>query len=118
MKKNKIFKGGKVLSIILLISTLIMFGLIIYANLLPSKFLIVILAPFILIDGMLCLILRKTKKRKAPIIFFIIMLIIQTIISYYLLSTIGFLSGFKHYDYKTEKYQVVVLKNSSFETIK
>ncbi|MBQ4583665.1 MAG: LCP family protein [Bacilli bacterium] len=118
MKKNKIFKGGKVLSIILLISTLIMFGLIIYANLLPSKFLIVILAPFILIDGMLCLILRKTKKRKAPIIFFIIMLIIQTIISYYLLSTIGFLSGFKHYDYKTEKYQLVVLKNSSFENIK
>ena len=118
MKKKKVFKGGKVLSIILLISTLIMFGLIIYANLLPSKFLIVILAPFILIDGLLCLILRKTKKRKAPIIFFIIMLLIQTIISYYLLSTIGFLSGFKNYDYKTEKYQLVVLKNSSFETIK
>ena len=118
MKKKKVFKGGKVLSIILLISTLIMFGLIIYANLLPSKFLIVILAPFILIDGLLCLILRKTKKRKAPIIFFIIMLLIKTIISYYLLSTIGFLSGFKNYDYKTEKYQLVVLKNSSFETIK
>lgn len=118
MKKNKVFKGGKVLSIILLISTIIMFGLIIYANLLPSKFLIVILTPFILIDGSLCLILRKTKKRKAPIIFFIIMLLIQTIISYYLLSTIGFLSGFKHYDYKTEKYQLIVLKNSSFESIK
>lgn len=118
MKKNKVFKGGKVLSIILLISTLLMFGLIIYANLLPSKFLIVILAPFVLIDGALCFVLRKTKKRKAPIIFFIIMLLIQTIISYYLLSTIGFLSGFKHYDYKTEKYQLIVLKNSSFDTVK
>lgn len=118
MKKKRIFKGGKILSYILLISTLIMFGLIIYANLLPTKFLIVILAPFVLIDGLLFLVLRKTKRRKSPIIFFIVMLIIQTIISYYLLGTIGFLNGFKSYNYKTEKYQLVVLKDSSFTSIK
>ena len=117
MAARKSNKFGKVFSIILLIVTLIFLGTLYYCNMIPLKFLL----PGTIVIGLLTFVLfcllRKRRLRKRVFIISLLLLIIEGVISYYILITLGFLNKIMPYDYKTRVYDVIVLKDSSYNEL-
>ena len=118
MAKRKKNKVGKIFSIILLIISLGFIGLLCYSNMLPAKYLIPIIIVFGSIDFVLFFLIRKKRLRKTPFIISILMIIIESLVIYYLLVTLGFLSSLMSYNYKSHTYNVIVLKSSNNKDIK
>ena len=121
MKKNKkrLTLISKIFLVILNVIILLDIFLIIRMNVLPTKFLM----PVLVLIGIVLLvfnILLTRKKKKKSFIYFLSVLVIFifSLIGYYLLGTLGFLSGFGSHTYKEEAYSVVVLKNSNYEELK
>ena len=118
MKKRKTNKIGKPVSIILLILSVLLMGLVYYCNMIPLKYILPVSILFILYIFIIFCLIRKRKLRKKAFILAIITIIIEIIINYYLLVTIGFLNGIIAYDYKTHIYNVIVLKDSEYDNLK
>lgn len=120
-KKNK--KSGlsfaKYLSIFLIIVTILVLLLIYFIGILPLEYFIVLAVLFLIINFVVIMLLNsKGKIRNAiGILLSIILLIIMIVGILYEFNTLDFLKQFGFNSYKTENYNVVVLKDSNFEKI-
>ena len=92
---------------------------IISTNIVPLKYLLLLFAIFILYDVGLFFLLFKKHKIKNIIGYVLsgILVIIMAILFYYLNVTMGFFKGFGTNKYKEENYLVLVLNDSSFESL-
>lgn len=92
---------------------------IISTNIVPLKYLLLLFAIFILYDVGLFFLLFKKHKVKNIIGYVLsgILVIIMAILFYYLNVTMGFFKGFGTNKYKEENYLVLVLNDSSFESL-
>lgn len=115
---NKILFGIMTLLVVLFTAFLI------YANILPLKYLILIIVILLLwLAGLFFLLVFKTKKgknKKRKITGYILsglLAIIMIIAFYYINITLGFFKGFGNNGYKEENYLVLVLQDSSFQSL-
>lgn len=117
--KKKKRKINRILTIILLLTVLIFFGLIFYINLIPIIFTILALILMLaIIFGIT--VLNFKKKRIFRIIGYILSIIIisiMTFIEIYLFNTLGFLFNMTDGDYSLHNYNVIVLNNNSYKNI-
>lgn len=92
---------------------------IISTNIVPLKYLLLLFAIFILYDVGLFFLLFKKHKVKNIIGYVLsgILVIIMGVLFYYLNVTMGFFKGFGTNKYKEENYLVLVLNDSSFESL-
>ena len=92
---------------------------IISTNIVPLKYLILLFVIFILYDVGLFFLLFKKHKIKNIIGYVLsgILVIIMSVLFYYLNVTMGFFKGFGTNKYKEENYLVLVLNDSSFESL-
>ncbi len=117
-KKKKLTTLSKIFIFVFNIIILIDLFLIIRVNLLPLKFLIPILVLIGIIIIIFNILLTRKKKKKLAIYFITsLIIIVFSLIGYYLLGTLGFLSGFGTETYKEESYSVVVLKESNYNEL-
>ena len=118
-RRRKYRKRGKILTLILLVTILIFFAALFYINIIPIflTFLLLLLTLGLTLG---LLILNLSKKRILRIVGNSITIILTIILIYvmtYLYSTIGFLFNVTDGDYVLNNYQVVVLKNSSYNEL-
>ena len=113
-RKNKI---GKPISIILLTISILTIILLYYCNMIPLKYLLPFTATFVLFIFVIFCLIRKKRLKKRVLIITIITIIIELTVNYYLLVTLGFLNNIMAYDYKTHVYNIIVLKDSKYNTL-
>lgn len=117
--KKKPLNFMKYLSIVLIIVSLITLGLIYFIDLLPLQYFGILVALISILDLIIItFLLSKGRIRNAFGIFSSIVLIIMMILGInYELNTLDFFKQFGFNSYKTENYNVVVLKSSNYKTI-
>ena len=120
--KNKTGIFHKILSILLLLNSLGFLGVLLYIDLLPTKYLIVI-AIVIAVINVICvpfLNFKRLKKKPKNIIsvFSIILILLFSIANFYICRTLGVLSSNGDSKYKLEHYSIIVLKDSKFNKLK
>ena len=117
-KKNKF---TKFLMLTLVIVSAFLIGLLIYIDLLPSRYLIGIICTIVVLDffNILILKVKNLKKKIARIFkfFCIFWIIVMSAVSFYLCKTLGVLLNNGDSKYKLEHYSVIVLKSSNFNKI-
>lgn len=126
IKKDKKRKSKnlfyKIISVLLLISSLFFVGVLSYIDLLPVKYLIVIIVIIFLFNlfNIILLNLRRLKRKikKVLSIIVILVIIIMTIGSFYICKTLGVLMGNGDSKYKLEHYSVIVLNTSEYDKLK
>ena len=118
-KKNIFYK---ILSVVLLISSVLFLAFLFYIDLLPTKYAIIL---FIIISvfnvfNIVLVNLKKIKKKikKVLSIFMILAILVMILASFYLGKTLGVLMNNGDSKYKLEHYSVMVLKNSKYDNIK
>ncbi len=115
---------NKVLFAIMALLVVLFTVFLIYANILPLKYLILIIVILLLwLAGLFFLLVFKTKKgknKKRKITGYVLsglLAIIMIIAFYYINITLGFFKGFGNNGYKEENYLVLVLQDSSFQSL-
>ena len=115
---------NKVLFAIMALLVVLFTVFLIYANILPLKYLILIIVILLLwLTGLFFLLIFKTKKgknKKRKITGYVLsglLVIIMIIAFYYINITLGFFKGFNNNRYKEENYLVLVLQDSSFQSL-
>lgn len=117
--KKRNISFSKYLSIILVVISLIATGLIYFIDLLPFKYFGVFLIIVFSIDLILIKMLLKKRmiQNVIGILFSIIFIILMVLGINYELNTLDFFKQFGYNSYKTEVYNVLVLKNSKYKEI-
>ena len=121
-KKRVNWNIFKISGLICLVANILLLLSIIVLNVLPTKFLLIVLVALIILDLIILLFsfFKKLKTKKGKIIYFIC-IILYTILSLvgtaYLIKTILFMGNLIGGNYKTENYSVIVLKESGYEDI-
>lgn len=119
-KNNNVFY--KICSFILIISSLIFLGLLLYLNVLPFFYFIIFLVVALMIDLILwfllvCPKIKKSVKFKSSIIS-VIIIVIYFIAGFYLFKTMDFLSKISNnVSGKVINYSVVVTNESKFSEL-
>ncbi len=115
---------NKVLFAIMALLVVLFTVFLIYANILPLKYLLLIIVILLLwLVGLFFLLIFKTKKgknKKRKITGYVLsglLVIIMIIAFYYINITLGFFKGFNNNRYKEENYLVLVLQDSSFQSL-
>lgn len=123
MRKNKDKKkinGYKIVGILLLISSLILFGIVLYINILPMKYLLVLGGILLFVNLVLDFFLFRKRVKKKPkrvcTVFALLFSIIFLIGSFFIFKTFGVLDDMSQ-DYKTYTYHVLVKSDSNAEKI-
>jgi len=118
--KEKKINFNIVLTIILVLSSLILVGLVIYADIFPIKYLIPTLFSLVIIVSLIVFkLLSKKTRNKTKKVFYILSIllsIIFLIVSFFVAKTKILLNS-SNIDYKTHNYSVIVLKNSNYENL-
>lgn len=121
MKKKKSSKKYKFFGYLLLVCSLIFFLVVLILNVLPLKYLLIVLGIIVVLDIIVDFFLLHPKVKdvvkKKVSIFGVLLIIIYGIISYYLLNTLVFLNTIVQDDYTVINYVVLVNKNSSINNI-
>ena len=118
-KRNSKLSFGKYLSIFLIIVSALVLVLVYFINVLPLEYFIILVILVLITDLFaIMLLLSKGKARNAiGIIVTIILLIVMILGITYELNTLDFLKQFGFNSYKTEKYNVIVLQDSEYESL-
>lgn len=116
MKKKKI-DYNFIIYIFTLLITIIFAGIIIKSNMIPFKYLIILLLILVILNVIIGLLLFKFKKKIIGYILSFILLLITILGTYYLNSTLGFIKGFGKDNYKEENFLVLVLKDSPYQEL-
>ena len=118
--RNSIFY--KIISALLLISSVAFLTFLFYMDLLPTKYSIILLIVIAIFNifNIVLINLKKLKKKIKRIlsIFMILAILVMTISSFYIGKTLGILLNNGDSKYKLEHYSVMVLKNSEYDKIK
>ena len=121
MRKRRI-SIFKILALMLFVASLFMSYIIYKVNLLPNKYLYLVLGGIAVINIFFDMFLMRKKVRKGVRGFFafltIVVLGVMAFFAHYILNTLGFLAKIGPTDYKTETYSVIVLKDSKYNKIK
>lgn len=122
-KQNKVIiqRIGNCASILLLAISFVFFGMLLRVNVLPPKYLTIVLIIYLPIVILLLIFMEVTNiksniKIGAEIVS-TIMIIVLSFVSFYLYKTIDFMGNIKAKDYQIENYYVVVLKDSKYEKL-
>lgn len=119
-KKDKKMSVYKFFGIILIISSVILLGMVLYINILPFKYLAILTGVILLINLIFNFFLVRKRVKKKPKKIFLVLSIIFSIIfligSFFLYKTFAVLDNFSQ-KYKIYTYHVVVLNDSSYEEI-
>lgn len=115
-KKKKVPLGFRIVAGILLLVSLLFLVSILYLNVLSLMYLMIVILVILLIDG-ICTLMMFKGKRKIGLGLSSIFILIFGLLSFYIIKTTDFLSDM-NLDYKTYNYSVIVLKDSSYETLK
>ncbi len=117
-KKNIIYR---VISIVLAVISIIFLGILLYIDLLPNKYLIILVIGILLFNALSISLLNfkklKKKIKKGVSVFSLIAIFIMTLGIFYLLKTIGVLENNLDSKYKLENYSLLVLKDSTYSKI-
>lgn len=113
------FSINKTLYVIFTFLILLFLIFIFGTNIVPLKYLILLLVFFVLYDiGLFFLLFKKNKKKN--IIGYVLgglIIVLMGVLFYYLSITMGFFKGFGNNKYKEENYLILVLEESGFESI-
>lgn len=120
--KNKSSLVFRIISIILLLSSIVSCGLLIYFEILPIMY----LSLFIIVGGIIVFLLfkllnNKRLKKWIKVTFSIpsiLLIIIFTFICFYSFGTIGFFNNILDIGLRTDSYSLYVLSSSEYEDIK
>ena len=122
MRKKRKISLFKLLAILLFIASVALSYMIYKVDLLPDKYLYLVLGGIVFINIFFDIFLMRKKAKKGVRVFFsvltIIVIAIMCFVGHYILNTLGFLSKIASTKYKTETYSVIVLKDSKYEKIK
>lgn len=124
-KEIKNFKEKKinfniVLTIILVLSSLMLLGLVIYANVFPIKYLVLALLILVILDSITIFkLLSKKTKNKTRKVFYILSILLSIIflVASFFVAKTKILLNSSNIDYKTHNYSIVVLKDSTYENL-
>lgn len=124
MRKNKDKKkkidGYKIVGILLLVSSLILLGIVLYINILPMKYLLALGGVLLFVNLVLDFFLFRKRVKKKPkrvcTVFALLFSIIFLIGSFFIFKTFGVLDDMSQ-DYKTYTYHVLVKSDSNAEKI-
>ena len=119
-KKKKKIKINKILSVLLILTTVIFYGVIFYINIIPIFYVLVfLLIELAIIAGLILLnFSRKKGCRLIGYFFSFIIICISIFVQIYLFNTLGFLFNATDGNYALKTYNVLVLKDSNFKKIK
>ena len=113
------FSINKTLYVIFTFLILLFLIFIFGTNIVPLKYLILLLVFFVLYDiGLFFLLFKKNKKKN--IIGYVLgglIIVLMGVLFYYLSITMGFFKGFGNNKYKEENYLILVLEESEFDSI-
>lgn len=119
-KKKKSYKKiGRIITFILLIIVLILFGMIFSLNIIPLIYTIIafILALGIVFVLLMCNLSRKKGFRIIGYFFSILIILTSVIGEFYLYNTLGFLFSISDGNYEIKNYSVMVLKTNDYNKI-
>lgn len=116
--KNIIYR---VIQVLLLIASLFFSGVLIYIDLLPLKYLAIILG-FVFGYNLIVFLLFRIKNLKKKIkkvlsVFSVVLIFIFAIGGFYISKTLGILLNNGETKYKLEHYSVIVLKDSDYKKL-
>ncbi len=115
-KKKKLV--SKIFTIILLIITFIFFVLTFMLNVIPLKYMVIIVLVFGLIDILaIILLFSKKNKKVVGIIISVVLSLMMLFGAFYEIATLGFFGNFGKFNYKTLNYKVLVLANNGYDDI-
>ena len=128
MKKNKNKKNKnkknvfyKILSIILCVVSIIFLGVLLYLDLLPTKYIVPVIGCVLLFNVINVILLNikrlKKKLKKFISVIVIITILIMLVASFYLSKTLGVLISNGDSKYKLENYSLIVLKDSKYDKL-
>ncbi len=123
--KNKTNKNKNIIYIImqliLLLSSIFLVGVLVYINLLPTKYFLAVLTFVIGYNLIVFLLLRiknlKRKIKKALFILSVFITLIFIVAGVYITKTLGVLLDNGDSKYKLEHYSVIVLKSDDYEKL-
>lgn len=122
IKKKKSNKIYRIISLILLIASIFFSATLMYIDLLPTKYLLIMLIAIFIFTALnvVLLNLSRLKKiiKKVISAISIIAVLGMLIASFYVYRTIGVLTGNGESKYKLENYSLLVLKNSEYSKLK
>lgn len=120
-KQKKINTMSKVIYIIYLLISLITMGIILFLNILPLKYILIILSLYAFISLIFSIFIfnnRIKKKIKTVIdIICIIFIVIFSLVLNYLNKTLNFMELIKYGGYQIEEYYVLVLEDSGYYNV-
>lgn len=122
IKKKKTNRIYRIISLILLVASIFFGATLMYIDLLPTKYLLIILISLFVFTALnvILLNLRRLKKiiKKVISAISIIVVLVMLIASFYMYRTLGVLTGNGESKYKLENYSLLVLKNSEYSKLK
>ena len=117
-KKGIVFK---IISILQIVCSVVLFGFVFIIDVLPMKYLLLLLLALAILDIIFFLILFKSRLKKGIKKFFSVISVLLSIVfvvgSFYLYKTYGVISGMIDTDYETYNYSVMVLKDSNYNSV-
>ncbi len=118
-KKKKSLSFKSYMGILLFIVSLVLWGLIGFMGVLPLEYLIILGILILIIDFIIILMLKSKGKIKSSlgVVASALLMIIMVIGINYELGTLEFFNQFGSNHYKTEEYNIVVLKDSKYNEI-
>lgn len=125
MKKRKNNKkrritGYKIVGLLFMICSGIFLGIIILSNVLPIKYLLILIGGLFLLNIIINFFLFRRKIKKKPRRFFTIIALLLSIVflgaSFFIYRTLGFLDDMSQ-EYKTYTYNVLVKSDSKYQDI-
>lgn len=117
-KKGIVFK---IISILQIVCSIVLFGFVFIIDVLPMKYLLLLLLALAILDIIFFLILFKSRLKKGIKKFFSVISVLLSLVfvvgSFYLYKTYGVISGMIDTDYATYNYSVIVLKDSDYNSV-
>ena len=116
---KKVLSFKKYLVILLIILSILFSGLIYFINVLPMEYFGVFVAVVVIIDLIVSLLLLSNGKVKNLIggLFSLLLVVAMVFGINYSLNTMDFFKQFGFNEYKSEKYNIVVLKASEYKKL-
>lgn len=118
-KKNKI-NGYKIIGMLFMICSIILLGVVLLANILPIKYLSILIGVLFLLNIIINFFLFRKKIKKKPRKFFTFLALLLSVIflggSFYIYKTLGLLNDMSQ-DYKEYTYYVLVKSDSKYQKI-
>lgn len=118
--KKKKLTGYKIVGALLIISSLMLLGVVLYINILPMKYLAIVVGILFVINLILNFFLFRKKVKKKPkkisTVFALLFSIIFLLASFFIFKTFGVLDDMSE-EYRTYTYHVLVKNDSSYQDI-